>query len=365
MAKITEAEVRKVLEPQLMPGETLERAGIGYTLPGAWIYFVGVVFMALFQKWFAVGLTDRRLLLLRYSKRLRVREVSEYALDQISAVHVKTGPFNVIITFSSPRGKLKLRFHRAHMTGNRDMAIAIAEVLRRAAASGGAGLPAASAPVRPPAQAYTPPVPVAQRPVASSTLPDAGGGPAAVKRRETVAETPAWTPPTSAPVAEAKPKPMMPTIPPRPGEATPTIQRQKTQFYDSAPVNLAGAPVRAEAPAAAPRFERGPDARKIVGALITFSWRPEGQLFPVREGRNLIGADPKQCDIAVPEDNSLADVNSHITFRKTFTVGDMMESSGTELNGKVIGDQFTPLENKAKIRTGATHWTFVVIGPRQ
>jgi hypothetical protein len=337
MAKITEAEVRKVLEPQLMPGESLERAAIGYTLPGAWIYFVGTIFMSLFQKWYAVGLTDRRLLLLRYSKRLQVREVSEYALEQISAVHVKTGPFNVIIKFSSPRGKLKLRFHRAHMAGNRDIAIAIAEALRRAAASGGAGAPAASAPVRPPARAYAPPVP----------------GPVAVKRRETVVEeTPQRTPAASAPAAEAKPDPMMQTV-----------QRQKTQFYDSAPANLAGASGQAEAPAPAPRFERGPDARKIVGALITFSWRPEGQLFPVREGRNLIGSDPKQCDIALPEDDSLADVNSHITYRRSFTIGDMMTSGGTELDGKVIGDQFTALENKAKIRTGATHWTFVVIGP--
>jgi hypothetical protein len=243
--------------------------------------------------------------------------VSEYALDQISVVQVKTGSFNVIVTFSSPRGKLKLRFHRAHMTGNRDAAIAIAETLRRAAASGGAGLSAASAPARAPAQAYTPPTPVVQRPVVNATLPELAGLPDAgpvVKRRETVAETPVWTPPASAPAAE-------------------------------------------------PRFERGSDARKIVGALISFSWRPEGQLFPIREGRNLIGADPKQCDIAVPEDNSLADVNSHITFRKTFTVGDMMESGGTELDGKVIEDQFTPLENQAKIRTGATRWTFVVIGP--
>ncbi len=348
MAKITEAEVRKVLEPQLMPGESLERAAIGYTLPGAWIYFVGVVFMALFQKWFAVGLTDRRLLLLRYSKRLQVREVSEYALDQISAVHVKTGAFNVIVTFSSPRGKLKLRFHRAHMTGNRDIAIAIAEALRRASASGGAGLPAVSGPVRAQAQAYQPPAP----------------GPVAVKRRETVVEeTPQGTPAARVPAAEAKPNLMPQTIPPRSGEATPTIQRQKTQFYDSAPANLAGASGQAGAPAPAPRFERGPDARKIVGALITFSWRPEGQLFPVREGRNLIGSDPKQCDIALPEDDSLADVNSHITYRKSFTIGDMMTSGGTELDGKVIGEQFTPLENKAKIRTGATQWTFVVIGP--
>lgn len=103
-----------------------------------------------------------------------------------------------------------------------------------------------------------------------------------------------------------------------------------------------------------------PSQRKIVGVLITYSWRPDGQMFPVREGRNLIGRGG-ECEIQIPEDHTLSNVNTHITFRKSFTVGDMVSMSGTDINGVPIEEQFIPLENGAKLRTGSTHWTFLVI----
>lgn len=95
---------------------------------------------------------------------------------------------------------------------------------------------------------------------------------------------------------------------------------------------------------------------------MTYSWKPEGQIFPVREGRNLIGRG-EECDIRIPEDPMLSQVNSHITYRRNFVVGDMVSMGGTDLNGEPVEEQFRPLENHARIRTGSTHWVFVVIDP--
>lgn len=130
-------------------------------------------------------------------------------------------------------------------------------------------------------------------------------------------------------------------------------ERRKTQFY--APPAQGAAEGEGERPRAA--------GRKIVGVLITYTWHPDGQIFPVREGRNWIGRDPAKCDIALPEDETLSAINSHITFRKSFVIGDNVSMSGTDLNGEPVEEQFRPIENYAKIRTGATHWTFMVVSP--
>jgi Inner membrane component of T3SS, cytoplasmic domain len=98
----------------------------------------------------------------------------------------------------------------------------------------------------------------------------------------------------------------------------------------------------------------------VVAVLVTYSWNPQGQVFPLREGRNLIGRG-EQCDIRVTEDVTLSDVNSHITFRESFVLGDMVSMSGTDLNGEPVEEQFRPLENYARIRTGSTQWIFIIV----
>ena len=102
--------------------------------------------------------------------------------------------------------------------------------------------------------------------------------------------------------------------------------------------------------------------RKIVGVLITYSWSREGQIYPVREGRNFIGRD-SDCEISIPEDSALSGRNSYITFRQNFVLGDMMVNmNGTDLDGAPIDGQ-EHLKNYATIRAGATHFTFIAIKP--
>jgi hypothetical protein len=102
--------------------------------------------------------------------------------------------------------------------------------------------------------------------------------------------------------------------------------------------------------------------RKIVGILVTYSWAPEGQIFPIREGRNFIGRD-KDCEVSVPEDQTLSGRNSHITYRQNFVVGDMVSMTGTDLDGVPIEEQFHSLGNYAMIRAGSTYFTFIAIQP--
>ena len=136
--------------------------------------------------------------------------------------------------------------------------------------------------------------------------------------------------------------------------------RQKTRF------SPAGVPGNAARGATTPeRTQTAAVARKIVGVLITYTWHSDGQIFPVREGRNLIGRDAEKCDIAIPEDDTLSGINSHITFRKNFVIGDNVSMSGTDVNGEPVEQQFQPLDNYATIRTGSTHWTFIAINPEK
>ena len=118
--------------------------------------------------------------------------------------------------------------------------------------------------------------------------------------------------------------------------------------------HMDGASTRPDSPAA---------GRKIVGILVTYSWNDEGQIFPVYDGHNRIGRQPDQCEIAVPQDDTLSAINSHIIFRGNFTICDNVSLSGTYMDGERVESQLVPLRNYARIRAGSTHWTFIAIEP--
>jgi hypothetical protein len=106
-------------------------------------------------------------------------------------------------------------------------------------------------------------------------------------------------------------------------------------------------------------------ARKIVGVLISYSWVPEGKIFPVLEGRNLIGRD-QECEVCIPEDKSMSGRNSHVTWRDgSFTMGDLVSMTGTSLNGKDIQESFHRMDNYATIRAGSTYFTFIAVTPAE
>ena len=99
----------------------------------------------------------------------------------------------------------------------------------------------------------------------------------------------------------------------------------------------------------------------IAGVLTTFTWRPGGQAWLIRQGRNYIGAargaqiclpapemSPKHAVIAVKGDLLMLD--------------DCLSESGTWLNGNPI-TQKTMLKHGDVIQTGETLWSFSLITP--
>jgi hypothetical protein len=159
--------------------------------------------------------------------------------------------------------------------------------------------------------------------------------------------TPPSPPPPSAPLP---PPPSVPDASAAPGKGG---RRGHTVYMPPSADSSARAPGTPTTPAG---------ARKVIAILVTYSWKPEGQIFAVREGRNLIGRGA-ECDIQVPDDPMLSQVNSHITFRQNFVLGDMVSMGGTDLNGSPIEEQFRPIDNHSAIRTGSTHWHFVIVDP--
>ena len=112
------------------------------------------------------------------------------------------------------------------------------------------------------------------------------------------------------------------------------------------------------------------DTRKIVGVLVTYTWVPGGQLFPVREGKNYLGSgsagafsSSQGCDIQVPHDDRMSGVHALILCRSGKNeIIDQQSTNGTFLNGEMLmSNQSVELVGNAEIKTGSTSWTFVKI----
>jgi hypothetical protein len=110
------------------------------------------------------------------------------------------------------------------------------------------------------------------------------------------------------------------------------------------------------------------DSRRIVAVLITYTWRPEGEIFPLREGKNFLGAGDigsigganRRCDIRLPQDAKLSAEHAVILCRRgRFEVHDQQSSNGTFLDGVLVPMQGGQLENYSELTVGATTWTFV------
>jgi hypothetical protein len=151
-------------------------------------------------------------------------------------------------------------------------------------------------------------------------------------------------------------------LPPRHAAGPPPVPGQQAQ----APVEQSRNPTRfaksgqPSGEGSGPAIPAATKNRRVVGVLVTYSWVPEGQVFKVLEGRNVIGRG--KCEISVPEDETMSMENSSIAFRETFMLKDRDSMSGTYLNGKAVEEQ-ARLSNYAQIRAGSTVFTFVALDP--
>lgn len=108
--------------------------------------------------------------------------------------------------------------------------------------------------------------------------------------------------------------------------------------------------------------------RRIVGTLMTHSWRPEGRVFVIREGKTFTGSGNVQseaahrlCDIHVPEDPDLSTEHAVILARSGHCIiMDQQSAKGTFVNGARVPPDGLDLPEVAEIKTGSTVWTSLV-----
>jgi pSer/pThr/pTyr-binding forkhead associated (FHA) protein len=114
------------------------------------------------------------------------------------------------------------------------------------------------------------------------------------------------------------------------------------------------------------------DNRKIVGVLVSYTWRPEGELFAVREGRTHIGADQirddpehREVEVQCPLDDLISGDHALILVQQgEFYIQDLASTNGTFVNGKKIRpESVEDLPNNSEIKTGKTLFSFVQFKP--
>lgn len=105
---------------------------------------------------------------------------------------------------------------------------------------------------------------------------------------------------------------------------------------------------------------------RIVAVLVSYSnlMNPSGTVYPVREGRNKIGANP-ESEIAFLTDPTMSGWHASVTYRDgKYYLSAKDTMTGTYLNGtEVPPDSTTLLPNYATIRAGSATFRFIMVDP--
>jgi hypothetical protein len=127
-----EALVLNGFAPHLQPGERILYYAYGVKQPNFFlILLMGAGLLAwLLTKEYMVGLTDRgRFIVLRFSGKMNVKEVTDYQIGQIQGVKTSTGALFTHINIKDPKKPFVAKFHRLGGKTNREQAMAIAQAL--------------------------------------------------------------------------------------------------------------------------------------------------------------------------------------------------------------------------------------------
>jgi hypothetical protein len=125
-------------QPYLQPGEPLFHYAYGVKQPPFLLILVlmllavlpGIIATQLLTKEYVIGLTDRRLLVIRFSGKLVAKEVFDYPLHQLPPVRTSTGALFTHIAIRDPKRPFVAKFHRLGLRSNRDQSMAIAGALQ-------------------------------------------------------------------------------------------------------------------------------------------------------------------------------------------------------------------------------------------
>jgi hypothetical protein len=103
------------------------------------------------------------------------------------------------------------------------------------------------------------------------------------------------------------------------------------------------------------------ERRKLTGFLVSYSRMPNGEFFPVFEGKNTIGRDVSS-NVCIQDDSAVSDKHLSILYRavdRKFKLKDEQSSNGTFINGELCDEG--ELKNLDRIRVGTTLLLFMEI----
>lgn len=108
--------------------------------------------------------------------------------------------------------------------------------------------------------------------------------------------------------------------------------------------------------------ETGTDQRALVAVLAAPSLGAGGAVFPVRAGKNTIGAD-SASDVCLRADSEVSSEHALLLCRKNgFFLADRMSTNGTWVNGEEIDvTGAVALADRDVIRVGNTHLQFLTL----
>ena len=101
--------------------------------------------------------------------------------------------------------------------------------------------------------------------------------------------------------------------------------------------------------------------RKLVAVLVCYDMNPCGEVFPIYEGRTLVGR-KSSCDIKIIKDGQVSSEHLVILYREVegiFWAIDNNSSNGTFVNGKF--ENKVELKNSDIITVGETRLIFIPV----
>ena len=175
--------------------------------------------------------------------------------------------------------------------------------------------------------------------------PPAAGGRTARRKTIVVDDGP---PPAASPAA-----PVAPVAPAAPAATPPARKRNKTVVFDDVD-QQGGEEVRRA------RGDRG----KLVAVLVSFSAKPAGELWPLRQGRTTIGTDA-ECDVQLEYDGVSRTHATIVSRSGVIWVVDNESTNGTFVNGNDIVDERVRLSQADTLKVGPIQMSLLVVPDAQ
>ena len=103
------------------------------------------------------------------------------------------------------------------------------------------------------------------------------------------------------------------------------------------------------------------ERKKLIAFLVTYSLSPNGDFFPLFEGKNVIGR-AVSANVCIQNDSAISDRHLSILYRvvdRKFKFKDEQSSNGTFVNGELQDEG--ELKNLDKITVGTTELLFMEI----